>query len=81
MTQPEFLNEFLSLPVEAQRQVIDFIAFLRNRYAVVEIASQTGDADLANDSFIGMWCDRQELANSTAWVRAIRKNEWSQSNE
>jgi len=39
MTQQQLLNEFLSLPAEAQRQVIDFIAFLRQRYAVVESAS------------------------------------------
>ncbi len=54
------LNEFLSLPVEAQRQVIDFIAFLRQRYAVVEPTKEPVDDNLANDSFIGMWRDRQD---------------------
>jgi hypothetical protein len=32
MTNQEMLNEFLSLPQEAQRQVISFIAFLRHNY-------------------------------------------------
>ncbi|YAF94438.1 MAG: hypothetical protein AB3A66_17775 [Nodularia sp. CChRGM 3473] len=77
MTQPELLNEFLSLPAEAQRQVIDFIAFLRQRYPVVEPASQSSDVDFINHSFIGMWSDRQNLTDSTAWVRGMRKNEWS----
>ncbi|MBE9051167.1 hypothetical protein IQ243_12200 [Nostocales cyanobacterium LEGE 11386] len=77
MTQPELLNEFLSLPAEAQRQVIDFIAFLRQRYPVVEPASQSPDVDFINHSFIGMWSDRQNLTDSTAWVRGMRKNEWS----
>ncbi|MEH2355266.1 hypothetical protein [Nostoc sp.] len=77
MTQQELLNEFLSLPPEAQRQLMDFIAFLRQRYAVVESASQSPDIDLINDNFIGMWSDRQDLADSTAWVRGIRENEWS----
>ncbi|MDZ7953237.1 hypothetical protein [Nostoc sp. DedQUE09] len=77
MTQQELFNEFLSLPAEAQRQVIDFIAFLRQRYAVVEPASQSPDIDLINDSFIGMWSDRQDLTDSTAWVRDVRQNEWS----
>ncbi|MEH2110027.1 hypothetical protein [Nostoc sp.] len=72
MTQQELFNEFLCLPAEAQRQVIDFIAFLRQRYAVVESASQLPAIDLINDSFIGMWSDRQDLADSTAWVRGIR---------
>ena len=79
MTPQELLNEFLSLPAEAQRQVIDFIAFLRQRYAVVEPASESSDFDLINDSFIGMWSvgitrrrHRQDLADSTAWVRGVR---------
>ncbi|HYX14285.1 MAG TPA: hypothetical protein VE944_07940 [Nostoc sp.] len=84
MTQQELFNEFLSLPAEAQRQVIDFIAFLRQRYAVVKSASHLPDIDLINDSFIGMWSvgvarrrHRQDLADSTAWVRGVRENEWS----
>ncbi|MEA5565272.1 hypothetical protein [Anabaena sp. UHCC 0399] len=81
MTQQELLNEFLSLPLEAQRQVIDFIAVLRQRYTVVECTTQPVDDDLANDNFIGMWRDRQGLADSTAWVRSVRENEWSKSND
>lgn len=81
MLQPELLNEFLSLPAEAQRQVIDFIAFLRQRYAVVEPASQSSDDNFINHSFIGMWSDRQELTDSTAWVRGVREREWSDSHD
>jgi hypothetical protein len=81
VTQQELLNEFLSLPAEAQRQVIDFIAFLRQRYAAVEPVSQSPDFDLINDSFIGMWSDRQDLTDSTAWVRGVRENEWSKSHD
>ncbi|MDF5736531.1 MULTISPECIES: hypothetical protein [unclassified Nostoc] len=88
MTQQELFNEFLSLPAEAQRQVIDYIAFLRQRYAAVESASQSADIDLINDSFIGMWSvggagrrHRQDLADSTAWVRGVRENEWSKSHD
>ncbi|WP_414541977.1 hypothetical protein [Nostoc sp. CCY0012] len=76
MSQSEFLNEFLSLPVEAQRQVIDFIAFLRQKYTVIEPASQSPDIDLINHNFIGMWSDRQDLTDSTNWVRAVREREW-----
>jgi hypothetical protein len=81
MTQQELLNEFLTLPAEAQRQVLDFIAFLRQKYTVVAPASEPRDVDLVNDSFIGMWRDRQDLADSTAWVRSVRENEWSKSHD
>ncbi|MEI1374074.1 hypothetical protein PQG02_22145 [Nostoc sp. UHCC 0926] len=74
-------NEFSSLPAEAQRQVIDFIAFLRQRYPVVKPASQSSNIDLINHSFIGIWSDRQDLADSTAWVRGVRENEWSKSDD
>ncbi|MBW4559299.1 MAG: hypothetical protein KME59_26005 [Trichormus sp. ATA11-4-KO1] len=44
---------------------------------VVEPAPQSPDFDFINHSFIGMWSDRQNLTDSTAWVRGIRENEWS----
>jgi hypothetical protein len=81
MIQQELLNEFSSLPVEAQRQVIDFIAFLRQRYAIVKSATPSPDINLINDEFIGMWSDRQDLAQSSTWVRGIRENEWSNSHD
>lgn len=55
--------------------------FLRQRYAVVKPASQSSDIDLMNDNFIGMWSDRQDLADSTTWVRSVRENEWSKSHD
>jgi hypothetical protein len=76
MTQQELLNEFFALPPEAQRQVMSFIAFLRHNYALTEPSIQTQDVDLVNHPFIGMWRDRQDLANSTAWVRHLRESEW-----
>jgi hypothetical protein len=81
MIQQELLNEFSSLPAEAQRQVIDFIAFLRQRYAIVKSATPSPDINLINDEFIGMWSDRQDLAQSNTWVRDIRENEWSNSHD
>ncbi|WP_353929945.1 hypothetical protein WJM97_16815 [Okeanomitos corallinicola TIOX110] len=76
MTQQKLLNEFVSLPAEAQRQVMDFIAFLRQRYAIVETATQSPNNDLINDGFIGMWSERQDLTDSNDWVRNVRENEW-----
>ncbi|MDZ8051454.1 MAG: hypothetical protein RMX68_004285 [Aulosira sp. ZfuVER01] len=68
-------QKFLSLPSEAQSQVMDFIAVLRQKYTVVEPAFEPPNVDLLNHSFIGMWRDRQDLTDSTAWVRNIRENE------
>ncbi len=76
MTQQELLDEFLSLPAEAQRQVVNFIAFLRQSYTVNKPASPALDIDLISDPFMGMWRDRQDLANSNTWVRSLRETEW-----
>ena len=77
MTQQELLDEFFSLPLEGQRQVVNLIAFLRQSYTLTEPISQGRDLDLISDQFIGIWRDRQDLANSNTWVRSIRENEWS----
>ncbi len=54
------------------------LVYLCDEFApVVEPTSESPDFDLINDSFIGMWSDRQDLADSTAWVRGLRETEWS----
>ncbi|MEX0715876.1 MAG: DUF2281 domain-containing protein, partial [Planctomycetaceae bacterium] len=73
MTQQELLDEIESLPPEVQRQVADFIAFLRQRYRPARPAR---GRDLAKEPFVGMWRDRTDLEDSTAWVRSARKAEW-----
>jgi hypothetical protein len=75
MTNQEFLGEFLSLPAEAQSQVVSLIAFLKQKYIYDEPVSSSVNVDLMNDPFIGMWRDRQDLG-STTWVRNLRENEW-----
>ncbi|MDA0832086.1 MAG: hypothetical protein O2955_03800 [Planctomycetota bacterium] len=76
MTQQELLDEFLSLPSAAQREVADFIAFLKQKHLPKKSAVRA-DENLQHEEFIGMWRDREDLAASTDWVRDMRKDEWS----
>jgi hypothetical protein len=76
MTHEEILRELASLPPEGQRQVADFIAFLRGQYARSQSPEQSVTSDLAQDSFIGMWGDREDLQDSSVWVRNLREREW-----
>jgi hypothetical protein len=78
MTQQQFVDEYLSLPEEAQRQVADFVAFLRQRYKAAQSMPQARTADLENEPFIGMWRNRQDLEDSTTWARNTRKAEWGE---
>lgn len=76
MTQQNLLDEFSSLPVDAQRQVADFVSFLRQKYQPENPIHGT-DTEIRDDKFIGMWSDREDLADSTEWVRGLREKEWS----
>lgn len=49
MTNQEILGEFLSLPAEAQSQVVSLIAFLKQKYIYSEPLSTSSNVDLVND--------------------------------
>jgi len=72
MTNEELLREIDSLPPEGQHLVESFLSFLRQRYA--RPVASSGDVPLQDEQFIGMWRDRDELTDSTAWVRGLRKS-------
>lgn len=76
MSNEDILSRFNSLPPEGQRQVIDFLAFLQKRYAFSQPPEEQGSIELAGEGFIGMWQDREDMQDSTAWVRSARVREW-----
>ncbi|MFN5513392.1 MAG: hypothetical protein ACK5CA_01205 [Cyanobacteriota bacterium] len=80
MTHQDILDEFLSLPAEAQSQVVSLIALLKQKYLCSEPESPSPNSDLTNDPFVGMWKDRQDLGSRT-WVRTLRETEWSKTYE
>jgi hypothetical protein len=75
METSDILKEMASLPIEAQKQVIDFIAFLKTRYPIVQVVPKTERVRLSNEPFIGMWRGREDMRDSTAWVRNLRRHE------
>jgi hypothetical protein len=75
MTNEEILREINSLPFEAQRQVEDFILFMRGRYQDSQ-SKITPTSDLESEEFVGMWRDREDMQDSSAWVRNIRQSHW-----
>ena len=77
MEQNKMYNEISSLPLEAQRQVTDFIALLRTRYKKrSQIAKTVNGNNILNEPFIGIWKDRDNMKDSNQWVRNIRRSEW-----
>ncbi len=76
MNATELLRNYTSLPVEAQKEVADFVAFLKSRYASLQVSENPAKNALADEPFIGMWSDREDLGNSSDWVRKLRDSEW-----
>ena len=74
--EPETIwQQLTALPLDAQREVADFIAFLQQRDRPPKPSQQSPQVDLQTDPFIGMWKDREDMQDSTQWVRTIRQGE------
>ena len=68
-------RDISSLPPEAQKQIRDFVAFIKARYTSGS-QMKTRAGSLTDEPFIGMWRDREDLQDSTTWVRQVRQQEW-----
>jgi mRNA-degrading endonuclease RelE of RelBE toxin-antitoxin system len=70
-------DEIKKLPPTAQKQIFDFIAFIKTRHqkpvANRQSKKKTG---LMNEPFIGIWKAREDMKDSSLWVRKMRKAEW-----
>lgn len=75
MTYEDILRELASLPPEGQQEAANFITLLHERYSRSVSAPQDGP-DLKDLGFVGMWRDREDMRDSTAWVRTLREREW-----
>jgi len=75
MEQININKDISTLPPAAQQQVADFIAFLKIRYTKPE-TSRTTKSNITDESFIGIWKDREDMQDSSKWVRNIRESEW-----
>lgn len=76
MDQKTLWRQYTALPVDAQRQVADFIAFLATRYRAAPATRPPHVSNLSDEPIVGMWADRDDLADSSAWVRTLREREW-----
>lgn len=74
--QMSITKEIASLPPDAQKQVKDFVAFLKTRYLFSPAAEGKRSASMTDEPFIGMWKDREDMQESSAWVRRLREREW-----
>jgi hypothetical protein len=79
MEQQNINNDISTLPPEAQRQVFDFIEFLKIRYRRIRPDKKAVRNKIANEPFIGIWEGRKDMKGSSEWVRSTRESEWGAS--
>ena len=75
MATPKILQDIENLPPEAQKQVADFVAFLKERYPLTP-HRKGRRVSLAKEPFIGMWKGRTDMRDSVEWVRQLRQKQW-----
>lgn len=75
MTTQDLLQKIDELPEPAKKEAEDFVDFLYERYA--EPRNEENKTDrLTSSAFFGIWEGREEMADSTAWVKEQRRKQW-----
>ncbi|MTI86425.1 MAG: DUF2281 domain-containing protein [Balneolaceae bacterium] len=78
MSEKELIKQLKKLPSEAQQEAADFIEFLSKKYFQQSEETDTSKkTSILESSFRGMWKDREDMQDSTKWVRELRKSRFS----
>jgi len=75
MTYAELVAEIKQLSTEEQLALLAEVA--QSLRADVVQSRTKPTTKLADEPFVGMWQDRDDLADSTQWVRNVRAQEWT----
>ena len=67
-------RQFEKLPPERKREVEDFIHFLASRKPARKSPAKPTKSKISQAPFIGMWRDREDMADSVQWVKTLRQN-------
>ena len=74
------VQAILALPIEERRLFEQRLKDIESP----EMASTPAKAktvDWKNHPFFGMWKDREDMKDSTEWVRNLRRTEWERNYE
>jgi hypothetical protein len=77
MNQAKIFADYSALPPEAQKLVADLVAFLNKQHRSSKRRAKAKPTRLTDENFIGIWKDRDEMQDSTAYVRELRRHEWT----
>lgn len=76
ITSESLVENFAALPPEAQKEAMHFIEFLKTRYSSVKTSKVSNPGSVESEPFIGMWLGREDMQESSEWVRDLRQKDW-----
>lgn len=78
MSSDQFQQLYNQLPPAAQDLVANYAISLGKVYAeeLAGNADTTASLPQPGEGFRGLWKDREDMQDSTAWVRELRKSQW-----
>jgi uncharacterized UBP type Zn finger protein len=75
MVKKELIKQIQQLPPEAQQEAKEFVDFLSKKYLQKNMSST--QKSILDSPFRGMWKGREDMKDSTQWVRNIRKSRFA----
>ncbi len=79
MTDTQAARELAALPPKTRRVVFNLISMLRALPGPDAAPRKAKRPPLEREKFIGMWRDREDMADSTEWLRSLRGREWKRA--
>lgn len=76
MSDQTIYKKIEELPPEARKQAQDFVDFLYQQYAEGNSIKESSIESIADSPIFGMWKDREDMKDSTKWVKDLRKAQW-----
>lgn len=78
MSDKELIKQIKKLPDEARQEAADFVEFLSKKYLQKSERTESEEKkSILKNTFRGIWKDREDLQDSTEWVRELRKSRWA----
>jgi len=74
--EQQITEQTRGLPEDAQREILHYIEFLRSRYispALSQSASGETKRSWSETALYGLWRDREDMQDPTAYVRELRR--------
>lgn len=77
MTTTQLIENFNALPKDAQKIVVELVTLLGKKEQRPKSLRKSATTSLVNEKFIGLWKERDDMQDSNAYIRNLRRSEWS----